>query len=696
MSDLLYNKTNWKDDESTPINARNLNNIENGIEYIYKKWDKIIQDSTTGDHAAELIDARYGPYDSEQHPTLGHRLNHMDNKFIDVNSQLEHNTTYLGHIVTYNLELIPNDRNSSKYNTDKINEIINLTDSNNINIINISEGVFYFEPFNMKPNITLQGVDMDKTQLILNYKDRYWNAIVMADNCKMLNLTVKDDIENPHFPSTVGTSHGDNPQALIQCGGVNNVLDNCKIHNSSTWAIYLDSSGAFFRDKITINNCHIIWEKRSYYDEPFDVSQVYVHCKNFKFTNNIFETKSPAFSRTAFDVRGFNATIRNNKIYNYRQPCLFGSPSIDLGDNESYLNIIEDNVFTGCCIGIMLYSYGNKNHDFENCFIRNNVIKIQTIHSEFSWNLKSGVLSSGICFSNLENGIFNNINIENNIIEYVGEVPDNITKNLFNGVSISSNNIKISNVIVEKNIIKNFKTIPVVIGVSGDIEDNFVKNIYIKNNKFIDNMCEIDRSYSYFSNTDILIYDRKIENVFIEDNYFLSESDKHNLFWISTSLFNDSKNLFLGDNYHNKKQGTNITRKKYKYLEDCGYPYYFDVSNNFNFKDFKTINNYLGANLSLFKNDILIKEDGLYRVQVAGTITDKDINCTVTEITGVRSFKVDDASLLEAGMYINGTGLGSNYIEGVVENEVFIGTNKTKDELLGTSIYIDPPKLTKL
>lgn len=89
MSDLLYNKTNWKDDESTPINARNLNNIENGIEYIYKKWDKIIQDSTTGDHAAELIDARYGPYDSEQHPTLGHRLNHMDNKFIDVNSQLE-------------------------------------------------------------------------------------------------------------------------------------------------------------------------------------------------------------------------------------------------------------------------------------------------------------------------------------------------------------------------------------------------------------------------------------------------------------------------------------------------------------------------------------------------------------------------------------------------------------------------------
>ena len=59
---LMYNKTNWKDDdESTPINARNLNNLEDGIEYIYEKWDDIISDSTTGDHAAELIDARNAP-----------------------------------------------------------------------------------------------------------------------------------------------------------------------------------------------------------------------------------------------------------------------------------------------------------------------------------------------------------------------------------------------------------------------------------------------------------------------------------------------------------------------------------------------------------------------------------------------------------------------------------------------------------
>ncbi len=84
---LIYNKTNWKDDKTTPVNARNLNNIEDGVEYIYHKWDKIIRDSTTGDHAAELIDARYGPNDVEQHPTLGHRLNHIqgDISYLDFN-----------------------------------------------------------------------------------------------------------------------------------------------------------------------------------------------------------------------------------------------------------------------------------------------------------------------------------------------------------------------------------------------------------------------------------------------------------------------------------------------------------------------------------------------------------------------------------------------------------------------------------
>lgn len=76
---LIYNKTNWKDDKTTPVNARNLNNIEDGIEYIYRKWDKIISDSTTGDHAAELIDSRFDA-DGNEYLNLGERLRQTDSQ----------------------------------------------------------------------------------------------------------------------------------------------------------------------------------------------------------------------------------------------------------------------------------------------------------------------------------------------------------------------------------------------------------------------------------------------------------------------------------------------------------------------------------------------------------------------------------------------------------------------------------------
>ena len=122
---LIYNKTEWKDDKSTPINAHNLNNIEDGIEYIYHKWDRIIEDATTGDHAAELIDARYGLNDTEQHPTLGHRLNHMDNKFKEINLQLAQKANIVN-IEQYKHLATGNDySNAFKYIMDNIIDNIN-------------------------------------------------------------------------------------------------------------------------------------------------------------------------------------------------------------------------------------------------------------------------------------------------------------------------------------------------------------------------------------------------------------------------------------------------------------------------------------------------------------------------------------------------------------------------------------------
>ena len=156
---LIYNKTNWKDDKTTPVNAKNLNNIEDGVEYIYYKWDKIIQDSTTGDHAAELIDARYGPNDTEQHPTLGHRLNHMDNKFKEVNSQLEHNVNQIKNINSVKISacelgLLPNTDI-----TKKLQEILN--DTNNKYQIEFEKNKEYI----LTDSIT---IDLNKNSIIGN------------------------------------------------------------------------------------------------------------------------------------------------------------------------------------------------------------------------------------------------------------------------------------------------------------------------------------------------------------------------------------------------------------------------------------------------------------------------------------------------------------------------------------------------
>lgn len=114
---LIYNKTNWKDDESTPINARNLNNIEDGVEYIYEKWDDIISDATTGDHAAEMIDARNGP--GQNYKTLGQRLNNFD-------SQIKDNANKLNEKRDKNTKLNNNDLDISS--DDKKIQLLNLSD----------------------------------------------------------------------------------------------------------------------------------------------------------------------------------------------------------------------------------------------------------------------------------------------------------------------------------------------------------------------------------------------------------------------------------------------------------------------------------------------------------------------------------------------------------------------------------------
>lgn len=170
---LMYNKTNWKDDdESTPINARNLNNLEDGIEYIYEKWDDIISDSTTGDHAAELIDARNAP--GQNNKTLGQRLNNFD-------SQIKEN----------------------KKNIDFIN-LSNFGDD----FLNFKKAIDYCKTNNKNLNIDID-VDLKNTETILidfdlrincNYKMfKMDNDLFLCSGSLFIDKIIVDEKENGFY-----------------------------------------------------------------------------------------------------------------------------------------------------------------------------------------------------------------------------------------------------------------------------------------------------------------------------------------------------------------------------------------------------------------------------------------------------------------------------------------------------------------
>lgn len=236
---LIYNKTNWKDDKTTPVNAKNLNNIEDGVEYIYHKWDKIIQDSTTGDHAAELIDARYSPNDTEQHPTLGHRLNHMDNKFEEVSSQLEH---------------IANEKVNVKMFGATGDGITDDTQSllDAIEYIKLKGGTIYFprgtylisSRIYLYSNITLLG---ECKNTILKANSNNYRFIIFGDNIEINNLKFDGNSENYSVNKIIDCDYENEKQTK------NFSLLNCHIGNiKASWCYGVS---LVFAENSIISNC---------------------------------------------------------------------------------------------------------------------------------------------------------------------------------------------------------------------------------------------------------------------------------------------------------------------------------------------------------------------------------------------------------------------------------------------------------
>ena len=182
-----YIKNSWQ--EGDIITSEKLNNIEDGIEYIYYEWDKI----TIGDYASELIDARYGPNDIEKHPTLGHRLNHMDNVIKNINMQFDYvdvRTFGVKADCIYNgkADCIP----VGTDNTIAFQTAIDYCIANKIALYIPAGKYLITDTLQVHGNLTLKGQSMSDSSLIFELLDCNKNAIEVS-GCRSTweNLTLE-------------------------------------------------------------------------------------------------------------------------------------------------------------------------------------------------------------------------------------------------------------------------------------------------------------------------------------------------------------------------------------------------------------------------------------------------------------------------------------------------------------------------
>lgn len=478
---LIYNKTNWKDDKTTPVNAKNLNNIEDGVEYIYHKWDKIIQDSTTGDHAAELIDARYGPNDTEQHPTLGHRLNHMDNKFKEVNSQLEQIKYYLS----------PSKLEQSSDIYEELNKCLDECRINGGGTVIVPGGRYY---------LSKQLSIFDNTKLILQ-KD---TIIIAQDSCITMllngsnsgcsNITVDGGtwVANEY----VDGNHVMNIFAIGR--GSNITIKNCTFKNVVDQHC-IDIVGS---EDILIENCNFEGYKNisdRYYAEAIQIGE---------HTQEGFGYFGPFDNKPVSNITVKNCIFKSSDIF---EPWAVGVGShtsvIDI--YSSNINIVNNNFDECTYCGISFFKWKNvniKENQFNNCDVGVKLI-----------NPTTDSFNNQKCQSGCDTYIENNKFITNTYgIEGWGSYIDSTNYDWFRNITISSNSFINSNTMsVKLSFIDNLKFNNNIVdgGDKSTIYFNIPINLVIK-----DNCVKNSKNDAFYIANESIKLSGMSENILIENN----------------------------------------------------------------------------------------------------------------------------------------------------------------------------------
>lgn len=600
--------------------------------------------------------------------------------------------------------LIPNNKKKSSYNRTKIREALSDIKKKSGGYLIVPDKTYYIditdgEAFTLFKGITLQGISREKSiiQLVCP-KGRYFSAVSLQDSAKIQNLTLKDDKTNNQQPSTVGTKHQDNQQALIEMEGLNVNIENCDLYNSSTWCVYSDDSAKIpdsRRDYVTIKNCRNYWQKRSIYSSNFDISQIYCKVDNMLFENNEFYTDEPLLSRTVFDLNGSIITIKNNKTYNYAQPLLVGGEFWDTDKvNIGKQIIVQDNFFDRCKIGILLYPQSGK--DMENIFIEKNIIMVDVNKDNGVWD-QAATLIAGISVEPNHKGIIRNLHIRSNKFEWVEK--DSIKTdlgligaiNLYNGIA---GGYHLYDAFIEGNTIKNFPSMGISLGAYPGSTKYKTNNICVSNNLLIDNgnynNLKNDRNIVHMAYNDvyfshIFLVMSNMYNVEIKNNTILDTGKKeiNGVYWLAKmDVEGEHKNISIGDNnirtYFNTSLGTNIFTSDFNdSFKNMNMGIVFQHETPIKYcKDIKKdIINYNS-------NDILITNNGIFQAEEYGT-TGSLSGVKIVSKKNECLLEVSEGTKLQAGNVISfGTGNNKSYARILYVKENLVRVNNIDAQTL--------------
>lgn len=427
--------------------------------------------------------------------------------------------------------LVANDKSAAASNKTIIQNALNSAGSGGT--VSLPVGTYYIPiGLNIPANVTLEGKSAKETILQLHSpSDRYYSATDVGGNTTLRNFTYKDDVTNNQQPSTTDTSHKDNNQALLMVTGNNVTFDNCAFHNSSTWMVGCDdtNSGSNQHNNFVMKNCYNKWHKRSYYTTPFDISQVYVVSEKMTFINNTFETDAPAFSRTVFDIRGFHITMTGNKVYNFVQPALVGNAIFNARTSGlTQKHIITDNIFIGCKVGTMIYSYTNGydsstvlNHHYSHLEYKRNTVEVNTDVLGIGVDNNQAQSIAGIVSYGDTPNEYSGITIEGNTFNCASPNTVKTHASLITGIGLYNGTApNIHDVNITGNTIKNFPYTGLIVGHQADVGGS-TRNVSITNNIFLNNGRNATEVWPY--NSHITIMDANINGLTITGNTITSD-----------------------------------------------------------------------------------------------------------------------------------------------------------------------------